>query len=93
MARGGKRAGSGRPKGVRNRNTNEIIKAAAAHGLTPLDYMLGELNNPNTDIDRRDRLAAAAAPYLHPRLQSVQHSGSVTVKTFEQRLEELDKGT
>ena len=35
---------------------------------TPLDYMLAVMNDTTTDPARRDRMAIAAAPYLHARL-------------------------
>lgn len=40
---------------------------AAAENLTPLDYMLKVMNNPAAESDRRDRMAIAAAPFVHPR--------------------------
>lgn len=39
-----------------------------AEKLDPLTYMLRVMNDPNeTDKARRDRLAIAAAPYIHPK--------------------------
>ncbi len=35
---------------------------------TPLDYMLAVMGNPHADPGRRDRMAVAAAPYLHGKL-------------------------
>lgn len=35
--------------------------------MDPLDYMLAVLNDPNADATRRDRMAIAAAPYVHAR--------------------------
>lgn len=35
--------------------------------LTPLAYMLGVVNDCNADPVRRDRMAIAAAQYVHPR--------------------------
>lgn len=43
-----------------------IVPKNLAHE-TPLEYMLRVINDPNTDDLRRDRLAVAAAPYLHPK--------------------------
>lgn len=34
---------------------------------TPLEYMLAVMRNLNADPGRRDRMAVAAAPYLHPK--------------------------
>ena len=55
----------GRQKGVANKRTREIADAAIKEGLTPLEYMLAVL---------RDEMAKAAAPYIHPRLASIEAS-------------------
>jgi hypothetical protein len=34
---------------------------------TPLEYMLSVMNDNEADISRRDRMAIAAAPYVHGR--------------------------
>lgn len=34
---------------------------------TPLDYMLAIMNDAEADDGRRDRMAIAAAPYVHAR--------------------------
>ena len=69
MARG--RKTGGRQKGARNRATEEARAAAAATGVLPLDYMLSVMRNPAADSKRRDAMAMAAAPYLHPRLTAI----------------------
>lgn len=47
---------------------NESEKAEAiAENLEPLAYMLKVMNNPKAENERRDRMAIAAAPFLHPR--------------------------
>ena len=69
MARG--RKTGGRQKGTRNRATEEARAAAQATGILPLNYMLTVMRNPNADEKRRDGMAMAAAPYLHPKLSSV----------------------
>lgn len=35
--------------------------------VTPLEYMLAVVNDDLADIGRRDRMAIAAAPYVHVR--------------------------
>lgn len=72
---GGKRSGSGRPKGALTKKTREVAEKAIEAGLTPLDYMLDVLRNE--DADPKDRMWAAekAAPYVHARLASVEHQG------------------
>ena len=47
-------------------NKAERIEAAAEN-LTPLDYMLKVMNDPQAEKERRDRMAQAAAPYIHAR--------------------------
>ena len=42
---------------------------------TPLDYMLRVMRNPASDDERRDQMAKVAAPYVHPRLAAIQHTG------------------
>jgi hypothetical protein len=54
----------GRQKGVANKRTREIADAAVREGLTPLEYMLAVLRDESVEPDRRDRMAAAAAPYI-----------------------------
>jgi hypothetical protein len=69
MARG--RKTGGRQKGARNRATEEARAAAAATGILPLDYMLDVMRDSAADSKRRDSVAMAAAPYLHPRLTAI----------------------
>lgn len=73
MASGGFRAGAGRPKGAKAPKAKpikvapDIKKAARQSGMTPLDYMLTVMNDSESDSDRRDRMAIAAAPYVHEK--------------------------
>jgi hypothetical protein len=39
----------------------------------PLDYMLEVMRDTDADERRRDDLARAAAPYVHPRLSAVEY--------------------
>lgn len=75
MARGGARAGAGRPKGQPNRRTADVIAAIEASGLTPLDYMLSIMRDEMQDVDTRMDAAKSAAPYVHAKLASVEHRG------------------
>jgi hypothetical protein len=68
----------GRQKGIANKRTREIAEAAMAQGLTPLEYMLAVLRDETIDSERRDEMAKAAAPYIHPRLASVEAQVAVT---------------
>ena len=62
----------GRQKGARNRATAEARAAADATGILPLDYMLSVMRDANADAKRRDAMAMAAAPYLHPKVSPVE---------------------
>jgi hypothetical protein len=72
MPRGGKRAGAGRKPGSATKKTRAIADAVARSGLMPLDYMLEVMRDTSADEKRRDDLAKAAAPYVHPRLSAVE---------------------
>ena len=61
----------GRPKGSRNKRTRAVLEAAEAGGELPLDYMLAVMRDASADRKRRDAMAMAAAPYLHPKFSSV----------------------
>jgi hypothetical protein len=62
----------GRQKGTRNRATAEARAAAVATGILPLDYMLSVMRDSTADAKRRDAMAMAAAPYLHPKVSPVE---------------------
>ena len=54
----------------------EIAAAAVADGLTPLDVMLSIMRSEDAPMEMRFKAACEAAPYIHPRLAAVQHSGN-----------------
>ena len=64
----------GRPRGSRNKRTKALIEAAQAGGELPLDYMLRVMRDPSAAEKRRDEMAKAAAPYVHAKLSSIEHS-------------------
>lgn len=43
--------------------------------VTPLEYMLSVIGDEDADPLRRDRLAVAAAPYMHPKVVAVEDGG------------------
>jgi hypothetical protein len=73
--RGGKRNGAGRKKGVPNKVTAALRKKLNAAGIAPLEFMLQVMRDVHQDLAVRLETAKAAAPYLHPRLQAVEHTG------------------
>lgn len=76
MARGGSRPGAGRRKGTPNKASAARQKRVAASGATPLEYMLSVMRDGTADSSRRDDMAKACAPYVHPKLASLQHTGA-----------------
>lgn len=82
---GGKRTGAGKPRGAKRRITEEAIERIAATGdETPLEYMLRIMRNDGEANDRRDKMAIAAASYMHPRAVEVsgEDGGPLIVETI-----------
>lgn len=75
MPRGGPRPNAGRPKGARNVKTVEQVAAVIATGMTPLEYLTSVYQDADADEAKRIDAAKAAAPYIHPKLTSVELSG------------------
>lgn len=73
MAKGIKTGG--RVKGTANKSTRERLQALSESGETPLEYMLRVMRDGTIDHERRDKMALAAAAYMHPRLASTEISG------------------
>jgi len=75
MPKGGKREGAGRPKGAPNKASAALAVEIAASGETPLAYMLRVMRDQTAEHPRRDEMAKAAAPYVHPKLAAIEHTG------------------
>jgi hypothetical protein len=91
MARGGKRPGAGRKPGTVSEATQrrkEVAERALAEGISPLDVMLTTMRtlwDQALDPDGRvvnlgkamqaNMVAKDAAPFLHPKLSSVEATG------------------
>ncbi|MBP2301563.1 hypothetical protein [Azospirillum picis] len=76
MARGGARQGAGRKPGSATKRTREIAERAIAERKSPLEVLL-DIMHEATDTATKLEAAKAAAPYVHPKLSSIeaQHSG------------------
>lgn len=79
----------GRQKGTPNKATAARAAEIAASGLTPLDYMLKVMRDEDEVLDVRLDAAKAAAPYVHPRLASIENTGTLTLR-HEDVLAELE---
>lgn len=83
--KGGKRKGAGRPPGAATKKTREIAEKAIKDGITPLEVILKAMHHevekqervPRDDQDWKEAAGYAqlAAPYCHPRLSAVAHTG------------------
>lgn len=108
MARGGARPGAGRKKGIvsfkdslatriqteaKAEAIREVVREVRKKGDTPLEYMLSVMRDDTVDNKRRDAMAAAAAPYLHPRLSNatlnVKNTGSLRELTTDELIAAL----
>lgn len=58
---GGNRPGAGRP------NKPAAQAEAIQTDLTPLEYLLGVMRNPENTLARRTRAAALLLPYMHTK--------------------------
>lgn len=73
-SRPGERRG-GRQKGTRNKKTQELLESVKEEGLTPMEFLLKVMRDEDEEMDRRMDAAKHVAPYVHPRLASVEHTG------------------
>jgi hypothetical protein len=75
--RGGVRKGAGRKAGSATQKTREIADKAAAAGITPLEVMLEAMNEfrASGDLEKAAGFAKDAAPYIHPKLAAIEHTG------------------
>src|SRR5271170_7294998 len=79
----GERRG-GRQRGTPNKKTalkNAAIGAAAANpNLSPLDFLLALMRDPNLDLEVRVTVAEAALPLVHTKPKEPSQKKSVTAK-------------
>jgi hypothetical protein len=73
--KGGKREGAGRKPGSLTRRNQDIAEKVLAEGESPLEFMLRTMRDENAPIANRLDMAKSAAPYVHPRLASTEHTG------------------
>ena len=65
---GGRKKGSKNKKKLVAELTHDVTVQAVQNGETPLEYMLRVMRDQLQDYDRRDKMAKAAAPYVHAQL-------------------------
>lgn len=79
MARGGARPGAGRRAGGRNAKQAAGLVQASKEGISPVEYMFSVMRDEDEKPMVRLDAAKSAAPYVHPRLAAVEHSGKVVL--------------
>ena len=64
--------GQGRKKGVpmplKERMHRKAVNNKKKENETPLQYMMRAMRDPRTSQKRKDEMAKACAPFIHPRL-------------------------
>ena len=86
--KGGQKTG-GRKKGVPNKATAKRQAEVEASGLTPLQHLLNHMRDEDAPMAERLDCAKAAAPYVHPRLAAIAHSGTIENKPVPEDTEKL----
>jgi hypothetical protein len=94
MPKTGYKHGSGRPLGavsrVRSLSDEQIRSEASRRDMSPLAYMLDVMNDPVVDPIRRDRMAVAVAPFVHPKADTIALGKK---QAAEQEAQTVDQGT
>lgn len=85
--RGGKRDGAGRKASAVTQRTRAIAEGIMLDGNeTPLEVIIKLMRSATTDEDKL-KAAVAAAPYVHPRLASIE--ASVKISEHEEAVKSL----
>lgn len=67
----------GRKPGAKNKFSKASIVELAKTAVTPLEFMLSVMNSKKNPLPMRLEAARSAAPYVHPKLAQVSHTGSI----------------
>lgn len=92
MPKGGFKHGGGRPRGSVNslKGDDPVRLEAKRRGMTPLEYMLDVMGDPDVDPIRRDRMAVAAAPFVHAKADVKEMTKKQEAEAAAQT---IDRGT
>jgi hypothetical protein len=80
---GGKQPNAGRKKGVPNKASIRRQAQIRSTGITPLDFMISILRNEDATPEDRKWAAQTAAPYVHPRLSSIEANAKLSIDPLE----------
>ena len=91
MPRGGSRPGAGRKQGSASKRSQDVTAALIGDGrATARVHAEGGPRDENADQKRRDAMAIAAAPYVHPRLATIDGDLKLHLHKHEEALAELE---
>jgi hypothetical protein len=92
-------------KHTKSQKARAAAAALADQGITPLEVMVGTMRSLWAEAEQTDDLglvreiqlkaavvAKDCAPYMHPRLAAIEHSGGLEL-THEEALSELEGST
>jgi hypothetical protein len=84
---GGARPGAGRPRGRKSASTLKraaALRRAAAKNVGPVEFLLREMRDLKLPRQERWLLAKWVAPYVSPRLSSVEVVKSVKAMSLDE---------
>ncbi len=67
--------GPGRPKGSKNKIAGKTRDEIMQSGETPLQFLIRIMRDDDKELGVRVEAAKCAAPYVHPRLASIDVNG------------------
>lgn len=70
-----------RPKGSKNKRTQEIEEKLAALGCDPIEGMAKIAKNPKNTAELRGKMFAELAQYVAPKRKAIEHSGDMPGQT------------
>lgn len=76
---------AGKPKGLKNRATKELIDKLTASGMTPVEFMTAVFRDEGQPMELRLEAASRVAPYFHAKM-SIHMMVPATVREADELL-------
>lgn len=88
-----KNGGGGRPKGSRNKLTQEMIEMVARQNVSPAEFLANVINNPEWSLDNQIKAAMKLTDIVYPKAASVEleviNDEADSGKEIDDRIKEL----
>lgn len=85
-----KNGGGGRPKGSRNKLTQEMIEMVARQNCSPAEFLANVMGNPEYSLDNQIKAAMKLTDIVYPKAQSVElevvNDEPTSVKEIDERI-------